>query len=40
MSPVRVTGDTNAEEIGRWMAGLFGGREEGAAPSPEEPAHV
>ena len=40
LSPVRVTGDTNAEEIGRWMAGLFGGREEGAAPSPEEPAHA
>jgi ABC-type uncharacterized transport system ATPase subunit len=40
LSPVRVTGDTNAEEIGRWMAGLFGGREEGAAPSSEEPAHA
>jgi ABC-type uncharacterized transport system ATPase subunit len=38
LSPVRVTSDTNAEEIGRWMAGLFGGREEGAAPTPEEPA--
>ncbi len=40
LSPVRVTGDTNAEEIGRWMAGLFGNREEGAAPSAELPAHV
>jgi simple sugar transport system ATP-binding protein len=40
LSPVRVTSDTNAEEIGRWMAGLFGGREEGAAPTPEEPAHA
>jgi simple sugar transport system ATP-binding protein len=39
LSPVRATGATNAEEIGRWMAGLFGGRE-GAAPSAEQPAHV
>jgi general nucleoside transport system ATP-binding protein len=35
-----VTGDTNAEEIGRWMAGLFGDREEGSAPSAEMPAHA
>jgi len=40
LSPVRITGETNAEEIGRWMAGLFGAREEGAAPSTEEPAHA
>jgi simple sugar transport system ATP-binding protein len=40
LSPVRVTGETNAEEIGRWMAGLFGAREEGAAPSPGQPAHA
>ncbi|HWT39085.1 MAG TPA: ABC transporter ATP-binding protein, partial [Paraburkholderia sp.] len=39
MSPVRKTGDTNAEEIGRWMAGLFGERE-GAPPSPEQAAHA
>jgi ABC-type uncharacterized transport system ATPase subunit len=39
LSPVRATGATNAEEIGRWMAGLFGGRE-GAAPSAEQPAHA
>ncbi|MFM0571167.1 ABC transporter ATP-binding protein [Paraburkholderia caledonica] len=39
LSPVRATGATNAEEIGRWMAGLFGGRE-GTAPSAEQPAHV
>ncbi|MDE1184105.1 ABC transporter ATP-binding protein [Paraburkholderia sp.] len=39
LSPVRATGDTNAEEIGRWMAGLFG-KPEGAAPSAEQPAHA
>jgi simple sugar transport system ATP-binding protein len=39
LSPVRATGSTNAEEIGRWMAGLFGDRE-GAAPSAEQPAHA
>ncbi|HEX7932629.1 MAG TPA: ABC transporter ATP-binding protein [Paraburkholderia sp.] len=39
LSPVRATGATNAEEIGRWMAGLFGGRE-GAAPSAGHPARV
>ncbi|WMY06778.1 ABC transporter ATP-binding protein [Paraburkholderia phenoliruptrix] len=39
LSPVRATGATNAEEIGRWMAGLFGGRE-GTAPSAGHPAHV
>jgi simple sugar transport system ATP-binding protein len=39
LSPVRATGATNAEEIGRWMAGLFGGRE-GAAPSAEQAAHA
>jgi simple sugar transport system ATP-binding protein len=39
LSPVRATGATNAEEIGRWMAGLFGDRE-GAAPSAEQPAHA
>ncbi|MHB9838757.1 ABC transporter ATP-binding protein [Paraburkholderia terrae] len=39
MSPTRKTGDTNAEEIGRWMAGLFGDRE-GAPPSAEQPAHA
>nr|WP_322104147.1 ABC transporter ATP-binding protein [Paraburkholderia sp. J41] len=26
LSPARLTGETNAEEIGRWMAGLFGDR--------------
>ena len=26
LSPARLTGETNAEEIGRWMAGLFGER--------------
>ncbi|MFX1672288.1 ABC transporter ATP-binding protein [Paraburkholderia sp. A2WS-5] len=30
LSPARLTGETNAEEIGRWMAGLFGERGEGA----------
>jgi len=39
LSPVRATGATNAEEIGRWMAGLFGERE-GAAPSAGHPAHA
>jgi simple sugar transport system ATP-binding protein len=39
LSPVRATGATNAEEIGRWMAGLFGERED-AAPSAEQPAHA
>jgi simple sugar transport system ATP-binding protein len=39
LSPVRATGATNAGEIGRWMAGLFDGRE-GAAPSAEQPAHA
>ncbi|AXL51070.1 ABC transporter [Paraburkholderia caffeinilytica] len=39
LSPVRATGATNAEEIGRWMAGLFGDRE-GSAPSAEQPAHA
>ncbi len=43
LSPVRATGDTNAEEIGRWMAGLFGERSsgaEGAPPSAGQPAHA
>ncbi len=39
LSPSRKTGDTNPEEIGRWMAGLFGDRE-GAPPSAELPAHA
>ncbi|MGF6262730.1 ABC transporter ATP-binding protein [Paraburkholderia youngii] len=39
LSPVRATGATNAEEIGRWMAGLFGDRE-GAAPAADQPAHA
>ncbi|MEX3932796.1 ABC transporter ATP-binding protein [Paraburkholderia phymatum] len=39
LSPSRKTGDTNAEEIGRWMAGLFGDRE-GAPPSAGQPAHA
>nr|WP_322059815.1 ABC transporter ATP-binding protein [Paraburkholderia sp. J63] len=46
LSPARLTGETNAEEIGRWMAGLFGDRGdrgEGAGrpdggPPPAEPA--
>nr|WP_118181427.1 ABC transporter ATP-binding protein [Paraburkholderia phosphatilytica] len=38
LSPVRATGATNAEEIGRWMAGLFG--ERAAPPAEEAPAHV
>ncbi|HXZ10242.1 MAG TPA: ABC transporter ATP-binding protein [Paraburkholderia sp.] len=43
LSPVRATGDTNAEEIGRWMAGLFGERgsgTEGAPPSAGQAAHA
>ncbi|MGF6603502.1 ABC-type uncharacterized transport system ATPase subunit [Paraburkholderia sp. GAS448] len=43
LSPVRATGDTNAEEIGRWMAGLFGERGSGAGgtpPSAGQPAHA
>jgi len=40
LSPVRLTGDTNAEEIGRWMAGLFGENASGAAPAAGQPAHV
>jgi simple sugar transport system ATP-binding protein len=39
MSPTRKTGDTNAEEIGRWMAGLFGDRES-APPSAGQAAHA
>jgi simple sugar transport system ATP-binding protein len=39
LSPSRKTGDTNAEEIGRWMAGLFGDRE-GMPPSAGQPAHA
>ncbi|TKC87177.1 ABC transporter ATP-binding protein [Trinickia terrae] len=39
LSPSRKTGETNAEEIGLWMAGLFDGK--GAVPPPaEEPAHA
>ncbi len=38
LSPARKTGETNAEEIGLWMAGLFG--ENGAAPPAEEPLHA
>ncbi|HEX7684957.1 MAG TPA: ABC transporter ATP-binding protein [Trinickia sp.] len=33
LSPARKTGETNAEEIGLWMAGLFGDR--GATPPAE-----
>jgi simple sugar transport system ATP-binding protein len=33
LSPARLTGDTNAEEIGRWMAGLFGERASGEPPA-------
>jgi simple sugar transport system ATP-binding protein len=36
LSPARLTGDTNAEEIGRWMAGLFGERGGGSEP-PVQP---
>jgi ABC-type uncharacterized transport system ATPase subunit len=38
LSPARKTGETNAEEIGLWMAGLFGDR--GAAPPAQQPMHV
>ncbi|HKT96785.1 MAG TPA: ABC transporter ATP-binding protein [Paraburkholderia sp.] len=40
LSPARLTGETNAEEIGRWMAGLFGDRGErpDGGPPPAEPA--
>jgi general nucleoside transport system ATP-binding protein len=37
LSPARLTGETNAEEIGRWMAGLFGDRAEGGGRSDGEP---
>ncbi|HTH60159.1 MAG TPA: ABC transporter ATP-binding protein [Paraburkholderia sp.] len=36
LSPARLAGDTNAEEIGRWMAGLFG--ERGSGEPPVQPA--
>jgi simple sugar transport system ATP-binding protein len=38
LSPARRTGETNAEEIGLWMAGLFSGRD--AAPPAERPIHA
>ncbi len=38
LSPARRTGETNTEEIGRWMAGLFGDRD--AAPPAPQAAHV
>ncbi|WP_322008795.1 ABC transporter ATP-binding protein [Paraburkholderia sp. J12] len=40
LSPARLTGETNAEEIGRWMAGLFGDRggQAGDGAPPAEPA--
>ncbi|WP_321841513.1 ABC transporter ATP-binding protein [Paraburkholderia bannensis] len=40
LSPARLTGETNAEEIGRWMAGLFGDRasQSHGGPPPAEPA--
>ncbi|WP_322029882.1 ABC transporter ATP-binding protein [Paraburkholderia sp. J76] len=41
LSPARLTGETNAEEIGRWMAGLFGeraDRADGGRPNGEPPA--
>jgi simple sugar transport system ATP-binding protein len=38
LSPARRTGETDAEEISLWMAGLFGGK--GAAPPAEQPAHT
>jgi simple sugar transport system ATP-binding protein len=38
LSPARRTGETNAEEIGLWMAGLFG---DGAAKPPTpQPLHA
>ena len=37
LSPARLTGETNAEEIGRWMAGLFGERAEHGDQSNGEP---
>lgn len=40
LSPVRRTGDTNAEEIGRWMAGLFGERANAVPGGSGEPAHA
>ncbi|RKP52859.1 ABC transporter ATP-binding protein [Trinickia fusca] len=38
LSPARKTGETNAEEIGLWMAGLFG--DKGAAPPEPQPLHA
>ncbi|WP_233863231.1 ABC transporter ATP-binding protein [Paraburkholderia adhaesiva] len=38
LSPARLTGETNAEEIGRWMAGLFGERAGGGEPPAESAA--
>ncbi|CAN7329321.1 ABC transporter ATP-binding protein [Trinickia sp. LjRoot230] len=38
LSPARKTDETNAEEIGRWMAGLFGDRS--GAPPTAQPAHA
>ncbi|CAG9261274.1 Guanosine import ATP-binding protein NupO [Paraburkholderia unamae] len=44
LSPARLTGETNAEEIGRWMAGLFGERADrgdgGAGRNGEPPAQT
>ncbi|MCP3714668.1 ABC transporter ATP-binding protein [Paraburkholderia sp. CNPSo 3281] len=44
LSPARLTGETNAEEIGRWMAGLFGERSDrgdgGGRPNGEPPAQT
>ncbi|WP_395067637.1 ABC transporter ATP-binding protein [Paraburkholderia silvatlantica] len=43
LSPARLTGETNAEEIGRWMAGLFGERADrgdGGRPDGEPPAQT
>ncbi|HKR44568.1 MAG TPA: ABC transporter ATP-binding protein [Paraburkholderia sp.] len=43
LSPARLTGETNAEEIGRWMAGLFGERADrgdGGRPNGEPPAQT
>lgn len=40
LSPARRTGDTNAEEIGRWMAGLFGERANAVPGGSGEPAHA